>query len=130
MTDTTWTAPRRAHLPADVERRLKRLRRLATLMDAAIVIPGTRVRLGVDAAIGLIPGAGDAVSAAISSYIVIQAAQLGVPTPVLARMVLNIGIDFVIGTVPALGDAFDVLWRANLMNVDLIERHFGVAPPP
>jgi hypothetical protein len=130
MTSATWTAPRSAPLPADIERRLKRLRRLATLMDAAIVIPGTRIRLGLDAAIGLIPGAGDAVSAAVSSYIVVQAAKLGVPAPVLARMVFNVAVDFVLGTVPAAGDVFDVLWRANLMNVDLLERHFGVAPPP
>lgn len=128
MTDTAWTASRGVSLPADIERRIKRLRRLATLMDAVLVIPGTRVRLGWDAAIGLIPGAGDAISAAISSYIVVQAVQLGVPTPVVLRMAFNVAVDFAIGTVPAAGDLFDVLWRANLRNVDLIERHFGVAP--
>jgi hypothetical protein len=128
MTDATWTARPRTQLPADLERRLRRLRRLATLMDAVVMIPGTRVRFGWDAVLGLVPGGGDAVSAAISSYIVVHAVQLGVPLPVVLRMVFNIAVDFVIGTVPALGDVFDVLWRANLMNVDLIERHFGVAP--
>jgi hypothetical protein len=107
---------------------LRRLRRLATLMDAAVVIPMINVRIGWDPVIGLIPGAGDALGAAISSYIVVEAARLGVPPRVLARMMLNIAIDFGIGTLPIAGDWFDVVWRANLMNVDLIERHFGVPP--
>ncbi len=97
-------------------------------MDAAVVIPGTSVRFGWDAVVGLIPGGGDAISAAISGYIVVQAAQLGVPLPTVLRMVFNVAVDFVLGTVPIAGDVFDVLWRANLMNVALIERHFDLPP--
>jgi hypothetical protein len=109
-------------------RKLRRLRRLATVLDAAWVIPGINVRIGWDPLIGLVPGIGDALSAAISSTIVVEAARLGVPTRTLLRMVLNIAIDFGLGTVPLAGDWFDVLWRANLMNVALIERHFGLPP--
>ena len=123
MTATAWSSPTRD--PAVLARRLRRLRRLATLMDAAVVIPGTSVRFGWDAVLGLVPGGGDAVSAAISSYIVMEAARLGVPNRVLLRMVVNVAIDFVIGSVPIAGDWFDVLWRANVMNVDLLERHLG-----
>jgi hypothetical protein len=128
MTFTAWPAGRSVNVPADLPRRLKRLRRLATLMDAAVVIPGTSVRFGWDAVVGLIPGGGDAVSAAISGYIVVQAHRLGVPLPVVFRMVFNVAVDFVLGTVPIAGDVFDVLWRANLMNVALIERHFDLPP--
>src|SRR3954468_7234604 len=128
MSYTAWPAGRAVNVPADLQRRLKRLRRLATLMDAAVVIPGTTIRFGWDAVVGLIPGGGDAVSAAISSYIVVQGVQLGVPLPIALRMVFNVAVDFVLGTVPVAGDVFDVLWRANLMNVALIERHFGLPP--
>jgi hypothetical protein len=128
MTYTAWPAGLRINAPADLQRRLKRLRRLATLMDAAVVIPGTTIRFGWDAVVGLIPGGGDAVSAAISGYIVVQAVQLGVPLPIVLRMVFNVAVDFVLGTVPVAGDLFDVLWRANLMNVALLERHFGLPP--
>ena len=125
MTATAWTAmPPRAAL----ERKLKRLRRLATLMDAAFVIPGTTVRIGWDPIIGLIPGGGDAVTAVISCYIVAEAWRLGVPFGMVLRMVVNVAIDFGLGCVPVAGDVFDALWRANLMNVDLLERHFGVTP--
>jgi hypothetical protein len=128
MTYTAWPAGRTVNAPADLNRRLKRLRKLATLMDAAVVIPGTTVRFGWDAVVGLIPGGGDAVSAAISGYIVVQAVRLGVPLPIVLRMVFNVAVDFVLGTVPVAGDIFDVLWRANLMNVALVERHFGLPP--
>ena len=113
---------------ARLERALARLRRLAILLDAAFVIPGTTVRIGWDPLIGLIPGAGDALTAVLSLYIVVAAWRLGVRPGLLARMVINIAIDVGLGTVPVAGDVFDALWRANLMNVALIERHFGIAP--
>lgn len=97
-------------------------------MDAAIAIPGTRVRLGWDAVLGLVPGGGDLVSAMISAYIVAEAGRLGMPPGGLARMVANVAIDTVLGSLPVAGDLFDVLWRANLRNVALLERHLGLPP--
>ena len=99
------------------------LKALARLMDSAVAIPGTNIRLGLDSVIGLIPGLGDLAGAAMSGYIVLAAARLGVPTPVLIRMVANVAVDGVIGSIPLLGDLFDVGFRANLRNTDLIERH-------
>lgn len=109
---------------ASVEERLVRMERLATLMDAALVVPGTNIRFGADAVIGLIPGAGDLVSAAISSLIVLEARRMGAPGHLVARMVANIAIDGAVGTVPLLGDIFDVAFRANLRNVRLLRKHF------
>ena len=109
---------------ASVEERLVRLERLATLMDAALVVPGTNIRFGADAVIGLIPGAGDLVSAAISSLIVLEARRMGAPGHLVARMVGNIAIDGAVGTVPVLGDIFDVAFRANQRNVRLLRKHF------
>lgn len=98
---------------------------LARLLDAAVRIPGTNIRFGLDALIGLFPGVGDVTGAALSGYIVLAAAQLGVPPAVLTRMLLNLGVDALAGTIPLLGDLFDIGFRANLRNAALLERYAG-----
>jgi len=104
-----------------------RLTALARALDSAVRIPGTNVRFGLDAVIGLVPGVGDLAGAALAGYIVLAATREGASAALLARMLLNIAIDTVLGSVPVLGDLFDVAWRANLRNVALLERH--VADP-
>jgi hypothetical protein len=104
--------------------RLARLDMLASLLDTALVVPGTSIRFGVDAMIGLVPGIGDAITTAVSLYIVHEARQLGAPWHVVSRMLANVALDGVVGAVPILGDAFDVMWRANRRNVALLRRHF------
>lgn len=103
-------------------RDLDNARALARVLDTAIGIPGTKLRFGLDALLGLIPGAGDAVSAALSGYIILAAARSGASRPVLTRMVGNVVVDTVIGSIPLLGDLFDVAFRANSRNVALLER--------
>jgi hypothetical protein len=107
------------------EVRIARLRRLARLADAAIPIPGTRFAIGLDPLIGLLPGLRDALGAAVSGYIVLEAARLGAGASVLLRMLVNIGIDALVGAVPVAGDLFDFSWKANLKNVALLERHLA-----
>jgi|SRR6476661_7375689 hypothetical protein len=120
---------RRAPLPAPetIETldpaRVARLRRLAVLLDDSIPIPGTRFRIGVEAIIGLFPGAGDLAGGAFSLYILLQAARMGVPKPLLLRMATNLVVDVVVGAVPILGDLFDAGFKANMRNLDLLERH-------
>lgn len=97
-------------------------RALARVLDTAIGIPGTKLRVGLDALLGLIPGAGDAVGAALSGYIILAAARAGASRPVLLRMVGNVVLDTVIGAIPVLGDLFDVAFRSNTRNVALLER--------
>jgi hypothetical protein len=96
---------------------------LARLLDAAVRIPGTNVRFGLDALLGLIPGAGDVAGGLLSSFIILKAANLGAPRSVLARMVMNVAIDSVVGAVPILGDIFDVGWKSNTRNAALLERY-------
>jgi Domain of unknown function (DUF4112) len=108
---------------------LQHLRQLSRLLDSAIGIPGTRFRLGLDPILGLIPGGGDMLGALLSAYIVFRAAQMGVPTESLGKMVGNILVESLLGTVPLLGDIFDVGWKANIRNVELLEAHLG-APEP
>ena len=120
---------RRAPLPAPdtIETldpsRVARLRRLAVLLDDSIPVPGTRFRIGVDSIIGLLPGAGDLAGGAFSLYILLQAARMGVPRPLLVRMATNLVMDVVVGAVPILGDLFDAGFKANMRNLDLLERH-------
>ena len=104
--------------------RMARLDKLATLMDAAIVIPGTNIRFGADAIVGLVPGIGDLVTAGISCLIILEARRMGAPNHLVARMIGNVAIDGLAGSVPIIGDLIDVAFRANLRNMRLLRRHF------
>ena len=102
---------------------LARLRRLAVLLDTAIVMPGG-IRVGADAIIGLAPGIGDAITTAMAAYFVYEAHRLGLPKHKLARMIGNLAIDGIVGTIPLFGDIFDVAFKANIRNLAIIEEHF------
>ena len=102
---------------------LSRARALARLLDTAVGVPGTPLRIGLDAVLGLVPGAGDMVGAALSGYIVLTAVRGGVPRAVVLRMLANIGIDTLVGSIPVLGDLFDVAYKSNIKNVELMERY-------
>ncbi len=86
-------------------------------------MPGTSLRFGLDPVLGLVPGLGDAVGAVLAAWILIEAIRLGAPRATLLRMAANIGLDALLGAAPILGDLFDVVWKANLENVALLERH-------
>jgi hypothetical protein len=109
---------------------LDALRRWAVLLDSAFRIPGTGIRFGLDAVIGLIPGVGDISTPAFAALLLLQAVRMRLPAVVQARMVLNAAFDMLIGLVPILGDLADVGWKANLRNLALLERHArpGVSP--
>jgi hypothetical protein len=95
--------------------------RLAWMLDNQFQIPGTSIRVGLDGILGLIPGIGDTISSGLSLLILAEAVQLRVSKRTLARMVGNIALDWVIGLVPLLGDAFDILYKANMCNLALLE---------
>jgi len=99
-----------------------RLKRLAWLLDSSIPIPGTRLSVGLEALIGLLPFIGDLVGVLLSSYILGEAARLGASRSVLARMAFNIAVEGVVGLIPLAGDVFDAVWKANQRNVRLLEQ--------
>ncbi len=113
-------------LPQD----LVALRRFATIMDEAFEIPGTRIRVGLDALIGLIPGVGDVIGAVLSTWIIAGAMRHRVPARIIARMVLNIAVDLFFGAVPVAGDVFDFLFEENVRNMRLLERYRDRRRPP
>lgn len=106
---------------SDRVKALQQLRRLSRLLDNAIKIPGTSFRFGLDPILGLIPGGGDAVSALFSTYIILQAARLGLPKSRLVEMFFNVLVEMVFGSIPLVGDLFDFAWKANAKNVALLE---------
>ena len=107
---------------ADRDRARANAREIAYWLDSALVVPGTNFRIGFDALIGLIPFLGDLIGMAISGYLVLTAARLGVPRVVLTRMLLNVGTDVALGAVPLAGDVLDAAWRANAKNARLLEQ--------
>jgi len=113
-------------IPIEHLMRLRRIRGLARLMDTALRIPGTGVSLGADSVLGLIPGIGDFGAAAVSLFIVNEARRLGVPKETVFKMLVNVGFDTVAGSVPVLGDVFDVYFKSNRRNLQLLLDHFGL----
>lgn len=101
----------------------RHLSRLAWFLDNSIPLPGTQYKVGADAVIGLIPGIGDGIGTVLSSYILVAAARMGVPKKILLRMGFNITLETIIGLIPFVGDAFDMVWKANMRNVQLLDAY-------
>lgn len=104
----------------DLAADIQRAEAIAKLMDAQFEIGG--VKLGLDSIVGLVPVAGDAISAFIGLYPVYLARKHGLGKVVVGRMLLNLGVDFVAGSVPLAGDVLDVFVKANLKNVALLKK--------
>ncbi len=113
-------------LPQD----LLALRRFAYLMDQAFPVPGTNIRVGLDAVLGLIPGIGDVMGALLSTWVIAGALRHRVPAPIIVRMVFNIAVDLIFGAVPVAGDIFDFLFEENMKNMRLLEKHRDRRRPP
>lgn len=100
-----------------------RLDALSRLLDSAFVLPGTNIRFGLDGIIGLAPGIGDAISTALSAYLIWEARRLGLPRHKIARMVANTAFDAAFGVVPVVGDIADVWFKANRRNMRILREH-------
>lgn len=98
-----------------------RISRLSRLMDTAIPLPGG-YRIGWDGIIGLIPGVGDIAGMLVSLYIVAGARRTGASGATLIRMLLNVAIEVLIGSLPIVGDLFDLAFKANTRNMQILNR--------
>jgi len=103
----------------------QQLEHLALLLDDIFAIPGTKLRFGLDPIVGLIPGLGDFITGFMSFIIIYGAWQRGLPRVTMVRMFTNIAIDTLLGIIPVAGDAFDVVWKSNRMNYNLLMRSKG-----
>jgi hypothetical protein len=95
-------------------------RKVAHVLDALVKIPGSNRRIGLDPIIGLIPGVGDALSAALGSIILLEAMRCKVPRLLMMRMTGNVMINAVVGAIPLLGDLFSVWFQSNSKNSALL----------
>ncbi|MER9522117.1 DUF4112 domain-containing protein [Mesorhizobium sp. M0292] len=98
---------------------------LAALLDSRWRIPGTSIRFGLDALVGLFPVLGDAATGIVSAYIVLRARNVGAGNGLVARMLGNVLLDTLVGSVPILGSIFDVYFKANNRNITLLRRHIN-----
>lgn len=95
---------------------------LAWWMDQCFRVPGTPIRFGFDALLGLVPGLGDWVTNVVQAYFVVSlVAQKNIPPVIALRMILNVAIDGTLGAIPLVGDVFDVFFKANTRNLRLFE---------
>lgn len=105
------------------EAALRRMQTVANALDSAFVVPGTKQRIGIDAIVGLVPGVGDILTTLLSSYIIWEARNLGVPKFALSRMLANLDVHAAIGSLPLIGDVFDAFFRVNQRNMRIVRAH-------
>jgi hypothetical protein len=107
----------------------QRVEALEQLLERSFHLPGTKIPVGLDSIIGLVPVLGDVVTAAMGAYMVWEARNLGMSKFQLVRMAANVGIDTALGAIPLAGDAFDFLWRSNSKNLRIIKKHLDKHHP-
>lgn len=107
---------------SEQQHELKRLEKLANTLDTAVGIPGTRLSIGLDGLVGLLPVVGDTAMFLSGLWIVHRAHKMGIRKTVLTKMLLNLGVDATVGAVPVVGDLFDFIWKANRRNMTLIKQ--------
>ncbi len=107
------------------EERKRWVRRVTTLLDDRLRIPGTNIRFGLDFLIGLLPWIGDVVSFVISGFLILTMARYGASGMLIVRMIGNVLLDSVVGAIPVFGNIFDLAYRANRRNLRLLEEHYA-----
>jgi len=106
----------------DPQRDLDEIDRISALLDSKFRLPGTRLRFGWDSILGLVPGVGDAITLIPAGYLLVKGYRLGARKRTMARMAVNIGLDTTIGAIPVIGDVFDLFYKSNRRNFDLLRR--------
>ena len=112
--------------PGAVRQRIEAMERV---LERSFTIPGINQPVGLDAIVGLVPVAGDLISAALGAWIVWEASNLGLPKWKLWRMAGNVLFDSAVGAIPVAGDVFDVLFRSNTRNLKIVRRHLDKHHP-
>lgn len=107
----------------------KRIEAMEQLLERSFVVPGTNIPIGLDSIVGLIPVVGDLIAAAMGSYLIWEARNLGLPKWKLARMAGNIALDTAVGAVPVVGDALDFVYRSNTRNLRIVKKHLDKHHP-
>lgn len=112
--------------PHSVRQRVEALERL---LEGLFEVPLLGRKVGLDAIVGLVPGIGDVITAAMGLYLVWEARNLGMARWQIWRMLGNVGADTLVGAVPVAGDLFDFLYRSNTRNLKIIRKHLDKHHP-
>jgi len=113
----------KASLAGDPRAVRQRVEALEKLLEGMFTIPGLNRKIGLDVILDLVPVAGDVAAAALGSYMVWEARNLGMSKGQMARMASNVGFDFLLGLIPFLGAVPDFFFRSNSRNLKIIKRH-------
>lgn len=116
--------------PNHSEATRRRLEWFARWSDDVFRLPGTRIRVGLEPLIGLLPGVGDAAGLVVSAYIPLEAWRVGAPWRLIGLLLVNIAFDAILGTIPLAGDLFDFAYKANRRNVRLLTEWLDADAPP
>lgn len=96
--------------------------KIAHVLDDALHVPGTNLRIVADPLAGLMPVVGDAIATAWGAAILVSARQLNVPWSVITRMAYNQFKNGLIGAVPFVGDLSSFGFKSNAINAALLLR--------
>ena len=131
MTESKRATPLMPEIPtgADPHSIRQRIEAMELLLERSFHIPGTKVPVGLDSIIGLVPVVGDFITAAMSAYLIWESRNLGLPKWKLARMAGNVAVDSLVGSVPVAGDLFDLLYRSNSRNLKIVKKHLDKHHP-
>jgi hypothetical protein len=105
-------------------RQMKWVDRFTDTLDTKLRIPGTKIRFGLDFLLGLIPGIGDVISLGLSGILIATMAKNGASGKLVVKMLGNVLLDSLVGTVPILGNLFDLFYKANYRNLNLMREHY------
>lgn len=128
MTETTSDKPRAfaQSLPGlgrDAASVRRRVEAMEALLERMFVVPGLNRPVGLDVILDLIPVAGGVVGAALGSWMVWEARNLGMSKFQMARMFGNVGFDMLLGAIPFVGAIPDFFFRSNSRNLKIIRKH-------
>lgn len=118
--DLRRTLPGLGSDPQSVRQRVEAMERL---LERLFVVPGLNRPIGLDVILDLIPGVGDLAGAALGSYLIWEARNLGMSKWQMTRMAGNVGVDFLLGLIPWIGAIPDFFFRSNTRNLRIIKRH-------
>lgn len=104
-----------------MDKQLKSARLVANLLDRQFKIGS--VSFGIESFLGFIPFIGDILGILLALYIYRIGVQAGLPRKHRIRMLFHIFLDFFVGLIPFIGDIFDIAFKANVKNLEILERH-------
>jgi len=122
----TNTIPEIGRDPASVRQRVEAME---ALLERGFTMPVINRPFGLDFILGLVPIIGDIIAAAMGTWLVWEARNLGMSGWKVTRMFANIGLDLAVGAVPFIGDAADFVFRSNTRNLRIIKKHLDKHHP-